>query len=524
MTLPDPQPPSAQKPAPSADALIRRLGGRYFFVLAVVAGLMLVDQALIQPLLVRMDSYAPVINLAGRQRMLSQKLAKAALAAEGASDAERRDASRQELKGALAEWIAANDALRQGSEQLNIPHIVSAELAREWAELDRDLQPIAAAAQEIVDGDADGTQSAATILAHESAFLQRMERIVDLFELEAAQEVSRLRVYSLTIAIAVASLLIILGWLVVRPATRAIRRQVDDLELRVSQRTAELAEMVASLQHEVAERKLAESHSRQLAAQLAHADRVASMGHLAIGLAHELNQPLGAIANYASAGDVLLSQAGPARDDRRLQQYLQQINEAALRAGQIVRRIRKFVSRTGADASDAVDVDLGALVREVLDLCQFEIRRAAVIATLKLGSRAAIVEADPIQIQQVLVNLIQNALQSMQSCPADSRRLVIELEVDDDWAEVSVTDSGPGFDVADLDAPFAAFHTTKVEGLGVGLSICRTIIDAHGGEIRIHPAEQGAHLSFRLPLALPRTAVGQNVPSAQGKSMELLTG
>lgn len=474
---------------------------------------MLVDQAIIQPLLVRMDSYAPVINLAGRQRMLSQKLAKAALAAEGAPDAERRDASRQELKSALAEWIAANDALRQGSEQLNVPHIVSAELDREWTKLDRDLAPIAAAAQKIIDGDADGASNAAAILAHESAFLERMEQIVDLFELEAAQEVSRLRVYSLTIAIAVALLLVILGWLVVRPATRAIRRQVDDLEHRVSHRTAELAEMVGSLQHEVAERKLAESRNRDLAAQLAHADRVASMGHLAIGLAHELNQPLGAIANYASAGDAVLSQSGPARDDRRLQQYLQQINEASLRAGQIVRRIRKFVSRTGADASDAVDVDLGALVREVLDLCKFEIRRHGVVATFQQGRRVTIVEADPIQIQQVLVNLVQNALQSLQSAPDDSRRLAIELEVDDDWAEVTVADNGPGFDVADLDAPFAPFHTTKIEGLGVGLSICRTIIDAHRGEIRIHPAAAGARLSFKLPFAKSPQLLPLNEPS-----------
>lgn len=502
-----------ERPSPSADALIRRLGGRYLFVLAVVAGLMLVDQAIIQPLLVRMDSYAPVINLAGRQRMLSQKLAKAALAAEGASDAQRRDTSRQELKNALAEWIVANDALRQGSAQLNVPHIVSVELDGEWAELDRDFAPIAVAAQQIVAGNAPGTRSAATILAHEAAFLNRMERIVDLFELEAAQELSRLRIYSLTIAIAVTFLLITLGWLVVRPATRAIRRQVDDLEHRVSHRTAELAEMVASLQHEVAERKLAESRSRSLAAELAHADRVASMGHLAIGLAHELNQPLGAIANYASAGDAVLSQSRPARDDRRLQQYLQQINESALRAGQIVRRIRKFVSRTGGDGSDFVDVDLGALVREVLDLCQFEIRRHGVVAALQLGRRPAIVEADPIQIQQILVNLVQNALQSLQSAPADSRRLAIELEVDDDWAEVTVADNGPGFDVADLDAPFAPFHTTKIEGLGVGLSICRTIIDAHHGEIRIHPTAAGARLSFKLALAKSPQLLPLNEPS-----------
>lgn len=462
---------------------------------------MLVDQAIIQPLLVRMDAYAPVINLAGRQRMLSQKLAKAALAAEAAPDLQLREASRRELSAALAEWIAANDALREGSDELRIPRIVSQELDAEWVALDHDIEPIVIAAQEIIAGDDQSQRAVAILLAHESPFLERMERIVDLFELEAAQEVARLRIYSLAIAAAVALLLVTLGWFVVRPATRAIRTQVDELEHRVAQRTADLAEMVASLQHEVAERQLAESNGRRLAAQLSHADRVASMGHLAIGLAHELNQPLGAIANFASASEVLLEQPSLANGDGRLRQYLRHIGEASLRAGQIVRRIRKFVARTGEDASDLAEVDLAALVREVLDLCQFEIRRHETTVDLSVASRPAMVEADPIQIQQVLVNLLQNALQSMQESPVESRRLAIQLEVDDDWATVHVIDNGPGFDLADLNAPFAPFHTTKVEGLGIGLSICRTIINAHGGDIRIHPAEVGAHVAFKLPLA-----------------------
>ncbi|BBO36032.1 ATP-binding protein [Lacipirellula parvula] len=472
-------------------------------VLGVVASLMIVDQAIIQPLLVRMDAYAPVINLAGRQRMLSQKLAKAALAAESAPDSRLREASRAELRVALAEWIAANDALRQGSDELRVPRITSAELTTEWAALDHDFQPIVAAAQQIIAGNDKPPQAAAIILRHEAPFLARMEQIVDLFELEASREVTRLRIYSLAIAAAVASLLVTLGWFVVRPATRAIRTQVDELEHRVAQRTADLAELVASLQHEVAERKLAEANSRRLAAQLSHADRVASMGHLAIGLAHELNQPLGAIANFAAASEVILEQSPPA-DDRRLHQYLRQISDASLRAGQIVHRIRRFVARTKDDASDYEPVDLAALIREVVDLCQFEIRRHETAVVLHIGDRSAQVEADPIQIQQVLVNLVQNGLQSMQAIPIASRRIAIELEVDDDEATVSVVDSGPGFDPADLEAPFAPFHTTKAAGLGVGLSICRTIIAAHGGDIRIRPADVGAHVSFQLPVSPPR--------------------
>ena len=472
-------------------------------MLSVVASLMIVDQAIIQPLLVRMDAYAPVINLAGRQRMLSQKLAKAALAAESAPDSQLREASRAELSVALAEWIAANDALRHGSVELRVPRVTFAELDAEWAALDRDFQPIVAAAQQIIAGNDEPPRAAAVILKHEAFFLARMERIVDLFELEAAQEVTRLRIYSLAIAATVASLLVTLGWFVVRPATRAIRTQVDELEHRVAQRTADLAELVASLQHEVAERKLAEANSRRLAAQLSHADRVASMGHLAVGLAHELNQPLGAIANFAAASEVILEQS-PTADDRRLHQYLRQISDASLRAGQIVHRIRRFIARTKDDASDFEPVDLAALIREVVDLCQFEVRRHETAVSLHIGDRSAQVEADPIQIQQVLVNLVQNALQSMQAIPAASRRIAIELEVDDDEATVSVIDNGTGFDPADLEAPFAPFHTTKAAGLGVGLSICRTIIATHGGDICIRPTAAGAHVAFTLRLAAPQ--------------------
>ena len=511
--MPPLEPPSE---ASRAETLVRLLAWRYLLVLSLIAALMLVDQAIIQPLLVRMDSYAPVINLAGRQRMLSQKLAKASLAVDAATDAARQEQRRRELEKALAELIEAHDALRYGSEKLATPRIDSTELVREWLALERDFTAIVAAARQIIDG-TGGDSSAAAILNHEAPFLERMERIVGLFELAAAQELTRLRVCSLAIAAAVVSLLVVLGWLVIRPATQAIRQQVDELELQVAQRTADLAGMVASLQREVAERKLAETRGQRLAAQLAHADRVASMGHLAIGLAHELNQPLAAIANYAGASEVVVAKRSPDDDHHRLNEYLQHIGAAALRAGQIVHRIRKFVARSSADSSIAAEVDLATLVQEVLDLCQFEIRRADVTTTIELGARPATVRVDAIQIQQVLVNLVQNALQSMQAFRAHTRLLEIRLEADDDWAEVSVLDNGAGFNADDLEAPFAAFHTTKPDGLGVGLSICRTIIDAHEGAIVIKPTAVGAHVAFRLPIAksLPTIELDGSCPTAK---------
>ena len=129
---------------------MRRLSGRYLFVLLAVAALIAADQAVIQPLLVRMNVFAPVINLAGRQRMLSQKLAKAALAMQAADDAATQAARRTELRDSLAEWSTAHDALRHGAAELNVPRIHSPAIDDAWAELQPHFDAMQAAAQQLV--------------------------------------------------------------------------------------------------------------------------------------------------------------------------------------------------------------------------------------------------------------------------------------------------------------------------------------------------------------------------------------
>jgi len=491
----------------SADILIQQLGARYLIVLALVALLMVVDQSVVQPLLVRLDAYAPAINLAGRQRMLSQKLTKAALALQASGNDTARSVYRAEMRETLEQWSAAQDALLSGDSQRGIWTIQSPDISAQWEVLLPHFKSMRAAATRLIDL-AEGhvtssatTQAVGQIAAHEAAFLSAMDRIVNLMETKAADEINRLRGCALAIAGAVMILLAGLGWFVVRPATQTIRHQVDGLESRIAQRTCELAEALASLRRQIAERAEVESKNKALAARLSHADRVASMGHLSIGLAHELNQPLGAIANYAEVCDLILSQPLEAHKQMRLQDNVNHIKQASLRAGQIVRRIRNYVKPSPSTIAEA---DVNILVQEVVALCGQEIIQARVELTLELAAEGGIVAVDPIQIQQVLVNLLQNALHSMDGCAAGDRRLSIRTSCNFDTVQIDLLDSGHGFAASDAETIFDPFYTTKGDGLGIGLAICRAIIGNYDGTIWAESkAGNGARISFTLPITRP---------------------
>ena len=499
----------------SPERLVRRLAARYLAVLCAVALLVAADQAVIQPLLVRMNNYAPVINVAGRQRMLSQKLVKAALAMQASSVQHRHDLYRTELSDALRQWSCAHAQLQGNSTDREVRPIDSPGIAAQWSRLEPHYVAMQQAAERLADPataillDVTTRESAshdvAILIDHEAPFLEAMDRIVALMESEAGDELSRLRLWALAIAGTIVSLVGGLGWLVIRPATRAIRGQVDQLESQVKRRTIELGETLASLRQEVAQRQYIEHRNRTLAAQLAHADRVESIGHLAAGLAHELNQPLGAIANYADVCGLKLATPLDEPTRGRLQEYLEQIRRASLRAGLIVRRMRNFV-RPGA--SQIAVVDLVALVQEVVDLCAPEAARCVVDMQFTPPThQTVLVNVDAIQIQQVLVNLIQNALEALSNYPTGQRRLNLQMAVlndtvHSDSVQVDVVDNGPGLEDADPELLFAPFHTTKSEGLGIGLSICRAIVEQHQGTIWAHSLPtQGTQFSFILPIA-----------------------
>ncbi|MBI3469687.1 MAG: type IV pili methyl-accepting chemotaxis transducer N-terminal domain-containing protein [Planctomycetes bacterium] len=492
----------------SHDGFVRRLGRRYLLVLLAAAGLIIADQAVIQPLLVRMNVYAPVINLAGRQRMLSQKLTKAALVMHAANDASARTARRRELREAVNEWSSAHDALRHGSDRLNVARIHSPEIDAVWRTLQPHFEAMRQAGLQLsldepplnepVVPSRGFTPELMVLVQHEAHFLAAMERIVQLMEWEAAAELRRLRIVSLTIAVAIFGLLLGLGRFVVRPATVVIRNHVEQLEVRVEQRTRELNATLASLRHEIHEREVTESQNRALASRLAHADRVESLGRLAAGLAHELNQPLGAIANYAEACDATL--AAPWNDEvpARLQRYLRELKQASLRAGAIIRRVRNFIRPS---VGNTAAVNLNAIVAEVVDLCRAEAAHREVEVALDLPALELTVTGDSVQIQQVLVNLVQNALQAMADVPSHRRRLAIRVTPADQAVQIDVIDSGPGLMDTDPETLFAPFHTTKAHGLGIGLSICRSIVEQHQGTIWAKSAPSGgAQFSFVLPL------------------------
>jgi two-component system, LuxR family, sensor kinase FixL len=223
------------------------------------------------------------------------------------------------------------------------------------------------------------------------------------------------------------------------------------------------------------------------------------MGHLTAGLAHEVNQPLATIANYVEACDVELIQFDDGPHTKRLRHHLDLAKQAALRAGHIVRRMRNFIR---PNAPEVVDVEIDGLIRDVVDFCRIEAQFADTAISLDLCDEVASVSVDPIQIQQVLVNLIQNSLQAMRQSEAEHKRIEIRTAVAGDSVVVEVCDTGPGFEVSDSDAVFTPFYTTKHDGLGIGLAVCRAIVEEHGGNIRADAkSPSGAIVSFTLPLS-----------------------
>lgn len=481
--------------------LIRKLSARYLLVLAVVAALVILDQAVIQPALLDLNSFAPAINLAGRQRMLSQRLTKAALAMQAARNDAARLSRRREMQATQTQWTAAHDELKSSTTKATS----STELAAAWANLEPHFHAMSTAAEKLFTAttnsssfNANAAAAVEELASEEPRYLPAMERIVMLLEQSSGRQVARLRLQALLIAGAVIVLLVALGYFIVLPATRTIRGQVDGLEHRVAERTAELSTANLALEQEIAEHQQAEIEKQRLAAELTHAARLSSLGHLAAGLAHEINQPLCAIANFSEACELLLNEKPQV--DQDVVGHFEQIKRAALRAGQIVRRIRNFAQPIESVATAA---SLNLLVREVAELCRYEADQADIRILLKLCTDDALVQVDSIQIQQVLVNLIQNSIHALQTSRSTERWITIATSPMLEAVRVEVTDTGPGFGSRDPNAIFAPYFTTKTDGLGIGLSLARTIVDRHGGTIWAEsPPEGGARLNFTLPRCL----------------------
>jgi C4-dicarboxylate-specific signal transduction histidine kinase len=217
------------------------------------------------------------------------------------------------------------------------------------------------------------------------------------------------------------------------------------------------------------------------------------LGELAASVAHEVNQPLTAIVANAQAGRRWLGRAQP--DIAEALAALDGVIQAGERAGQVIRRIRALARRT---EPEHVALDLNALVQDTVELLQRELDRRPLALRVDLAAALPPVMGDRIELQQVLINLIMNALQAMDGLP--DNRLELRTRQDDGMARVIVRDSGPG--IADADCPrlFEPFFSTKADGMGLGLPICRSIIARHGGRIAARSTPPGATFSVDLPV------------------------
>ena len=258
---------------------------------------------------------------------------------------------------------------------------------------------------------------------------------------------------------------------------------------------------VTALRTVEAEARESERRYREVQLELAHANRVATTGQLTASITHEVNQPITAAVTYALAARRFLSAEPP--NLREVDDALSLIVREGNRAGEVVGRIRALIKKAPA-RKDAVEINDAIL--EVIALTRAEAANNSVSVRTQLAEGLPRVQGDRVQLQQVLLNLIINAIEAMRDVGEDERELLIGTRNEPDGVSVEVRDSGPGFAPAALERVFEAFYTTKPSGLGLGLSICRSIIEAHNGRLWASPnVPRGAIFGFIAP-AYPAAA------------------
>jgi signal transduction histidine kinase len=278
------------------------------------------------------------------------------------------------------------------------------------------------------------------------------------------------------------------SWDIVETATlkRAkseIKRLNDELEQRVVKRTSEL--MLAS-------EKLSEART-----ELAHVNRVTTMGQLAASISHEIMQPIGAAVTSAESGLLWLDAEPPNLERVRL--ALGRVVKDGKRAGEIIGGIRSLIKKTPPQKHG---VDIKEVVLEVITIARGEVVKNGVSVQTQLAEGLPLIQADRVQLQQVILNMIMNAVEAMSGVSERPRELLISTGKDTSGGlVVSVQDSGPGLNSESLDRVFDPFYTTKSSGMGMGLAICRSIVEDHGGHIwASHAAGPGATIQFTLPI------------------------
>jgi len=239
----------------------------------------------------------------------------------------------------------------------------------------------------------------------------------------------------------------------------------------------------------------AQDELRQAQDKLARASEAASLAELSASIAHEVNQPLAAIMTNAQACRRWLAADPP--NVERARTIIERVDRNAQSAADIVSHVRALFSRTAGPRTPSA---FAPLVEEVRELLAEELARCRILLDIRLAQGLPPVAIDPVQIQQVLVNIVRNAIEAMADMPMDQRQLRLEAASDDASVRIAITDTGPG--LAEPDRAFEAFFTTKAQGMGMGLAICRSIVEAHGGCLRVeNSGTLGARFTFTLPVA-----------------------
>jgi two-component system sensor kinase FixL len=258
--------------------------------------------------------------------------------------------------------------------------------------------------------------------------------------------------------------------------------------------------------HDVTDRRATEDEAQQLQERLTHFSRLSTMGEMAAGLAHEINQPLAAIATYAQACQRFLR--APDRDDADVLEALEQINAQALRAGEVIRRLRNFVKNREVKREP---VDCNRLLEDLRTLAETDARLHNIRLRIDAEPSLPMVYADPIQLQQVVLNLVRNAIDAMSEAPETRREVLLSTHwLPEGHIEIIVADHGSGLAPGAAEHLFNPFFTTKSSGTGLGLAISHSIVRAHGGRLWHTPNEgTGARFHFTLP-ASPASKQGSS--------------